>query len=80
MLEQLKTVHETVLQTLPHDDKLTYREQRAAALLRQAFPVLLECASTLLAMGDAFDTGQAATPTSAIGKYRATRAKLETLK
>lgn len=46
-------------------------------LMKNTLPALIECAEAMLALGDAFDIGQRAGDTSAIGKYRKALAKLK---
>lgn len=54
-----------------------YDDAHLIALMHNALPALIECAEAMLALGDAFDIGQRAGDTSAIGKYRKALAKLK---
>ena len=47
------------------------------ALAHNLMPQLLEAVEVMLALGDAYDVGQPATKTSAIGRYRAVLEKLK---
>lgn len=61
------------------DDEPTNYEANARliAIMHRNMPVLLEAVEVMLALGDAYDIGQPATKTSAIGKYRAIKEKLQ---
>ena len=78
-LEQLKAAFEAEPYGLSPADKDTMEPRliRFYDAAHNLMPQLLEAVEVMLALGDAYDVGQPATKTSAIGRYRAVLEKLK---